>query len=96
MLMEKIKENSWVFLILFSLIASYTAYNFIPASTQHVEGIVIAATSPNSGIFTIQLADDHRIQLDIPVLKPGTHVELQEKTTFLFNVQSYQFIKVIE
>ena len=103
-LMEKLKENYWVVLILFSLIASYTAYS-IPGESRHIDGIVINATYPESekehiGIANVQLADEHQVNVDVPNksthLKAGDHVELQENTTFFLEVKSYRYVKAIE
>ncbi len=106
MFIEKLKENIWLVLTLVSLIVSYSAYNFIPTASHNVEGIVIDAPTTanaaaiNPATLTIRLTKDHEVQVKIPNNmkhpKSGTRVELEEKTTFLFNVKSYQFIKSID
>jgi len=54
MFIEKFKENIWLVLTLVSLIASYSAYNFIPAASHNVEGIVIdAPTTPNAAAINL-------------------------------------------
>jgi len=104
MLIEKLKENYWVILILLSLITSYTAYN-IPGDSRNIEGMVIGVSYPESkkdhiGIVNVQLADKHQVNVDVPNnanhLKKGDHVELLESTTFFLEVQSYRYVKAID
>jgi len=104
MFIEKLKENYWVILIIFSLIASYTAYS-IPGNSQNVDGKVINVSYPNNekdhvGTINVQLADDHQVNVEVSNnakhLKKGDHVQLQESTTFFLKVQSYRFIKATD
>ncbi len=103
-LIEKLKENYWVVLILLSLIASYTAYS-IPGDSRDVDGIVINATYPDAetehvGMLVVRL--DNNKQVDVEVLNKATHlkagayVTLQENTSFFLDVKSYRFIKAVD